>query len=200
MVYRIISDIEIKDVKEDRIHFDFLAQALTRVILNSETPVTLGIFGDWGAGKTSIMQMSKGLLKNEAKTVWFNAWKYDKVYDSRVALIKIILNEMRKDQNISSKVQELSKKINWLGIARVLVSTAIGAPSIIEANHIIKQDELISVISEFDDTFGQLVKEYAKDQKLVIFIDDLDRCLPEKVIDILEAIKLFLDADGEITL
>jgi tetratricopeptide (TPR) repeat protein len=51
-------------------------------------------------------------------------------------------------------------------------------------------------IEQFQRGFSSLVKNYFKDQRLVIFVDDLDRCLPEKAIEVLEAIKLFLDVKG----
>jgi hypothetical protein len=49
---------------------------------------------------------------------------------------------------------------------------------------------------QFQREFARLVKEHFSDKRLIIFVDDLDRCLPEKAIEVLEAIKLFLDVDG----
>ena len=53
-------------------------------------------------------------------------------------------------------------------------------------------------IEQFQAEFGQLVETHVfkKSQRLVVFVDDLDRCLPEKAIEVLEAIKLFLDVRG----
>lgn len=54
-------------------------------------------------------------------------------------------------------------------------------------------------IDEFSKTFADLVSEFSGCKsdwvggKLIVFIDDLDRCLPENVISSLEALKLFLD-------
>jgi formylglycine-generating enzyme required for sulfatase activity len=58
--------------------------------------------------------------------------------------------------------------------------------------------EHIRFLEQFRRQFEALVKEQVMDrgQKLVVFVDDLDRCLPEKAIDVLEAIKLFLDVSG----
>nr|MBC7246026.1 hypothetical protein [Chloroflexota bacterium] len=53
-------------------------------------------------------------------------------------------------------------------------------------------------LERFQKTFADLVKAHvlAQDQRLVLFVDDLDRCLPEKAVEVLEAIKLFLDVPG----
>jgi len=56
----------------------------------------------------------------------------------------------------------------------------------------------LNSIEQFQNEFGKLVQQYvlSQNQRLVVFIDDLDRCLPEKAIEVLEAIKLFLDVKG----
>jgi len=53
-------------------------------------------------------------------------------------------------------------------------------------------------IEQFQHEFGRLVETrvVAQSRRLVVFVDDLDRCLPEKAIEVLEAIKLFLDVKG----
>ena len=56
----------------------------------------------------------------------------------------------------------------------------------------------VQFLEQFQQNLSQLVEEQvsSKSQKLVVFIDDLDRCLPQKAIQVLEAIKLFLDVPG----
>ena len=58
--------------------------------------------------------------------------------------------------------------------------------------------EQVQFLEQFHDRFNRLVNEYvlAKGHRLVVFVDDLDRCLPEKAVEVLEAIKLFLDVPG----
>jgi hypothetical protein len=52
-------------------------------------------------------------------------------------------------------------------------------------------------LDKFRAEFDKLMVEYVKDEgHLVVFVDDLDRCLPEKAVEVLEAIKLFLDVNG----
>ena len=56
--------------------------------------------------------------------------------------------------------------------------------------------EQVRSLEQFQEKFSTLVQSYVKPGRLVVFIDDLDRCLPEKAIEVLEAIKLFVDAPG----
>jgi formylglycine-generating enzyme required for sulfatase activity len=53
--------------------------------------------------------------------------------------------------------------------------------------------EQVRSLEQFQDKFATLIRSYISPKRLVVFVDDLDRCLPEKAIQVLEAIKLFLD-------
>lgn len=192
---RIITDKEILELEEDLIDFRWFAQTLKRIIISADTPITIGVYGEWGAGKTSIMRLTKKMLEGETKTIWFNAWKYDIALDLRVALLKTILKEMENSESLKEKVSELSRRLDWFGLAKITGSFLIGSPNF-DFNKLLKQDEVISLIGEFEERFSELVEDYAGKGPLVIFVDDLDRCLPDKVVDILEAIKLFLDVRG----
>ncbi len=78
------------------------------------------LHGEWGSGKTSLMRMIEDVLKEEKmiKTVWFDAWKFDKSHDLRVALIGTVLREIKNDndKNISGNLKEkagnLLKRVN----------------------------------------------------------------------------------------
>jgi formylglycine-generating enzyme required for sulfatase activity len=52
-------------------------------------------------------------------------------------------------------------------------------------------------MEQFEHAFGEAL-ELAEVERLVVFVDDLDRCLPEKAIEVLEAIKLFLEVKGAV--
>ncbi|WP_165774829.1 KAP family P-loop NTPase fold protein [Candidatus Viridilinea mediisalina] len=64
----------------DELGFTPAAQALAAIITEAEisdTPLTLGVYGPWGSGKTSLMQMIlTDLDHNRCTTVWFDAWRY----------------------------------------------------------------------------------------------------------------------------
>ena len=64
---------------DDQLGFDAYRNALVRVIWEADTPITIGIFGTWGSGKTSLMQMVRHDVRVgkegafRARDVWFDA-------------------------------------------------------------------------------------------------------------------------------
>lgn len=73
----ILSDLP---TEKDGLDFAPYVNTLVEVITspNTSTPLTLGIFGTWGSGKTSLMRMIEKGLPKSFRTTWFNAWMYDK--------------------------------------------------------------------------------------------------------------------------
>ena len=74
------TDREIYGLAQDRLKFDDYAGVLASIIQEADTPLTLGVFGPWGSGKTSLMRLIRDTLdhstdKTRFKTVWFDAWK-----------------------------------------------------------------------------------------------------------------------------
>src|SRR5437899_12450132 len=83
----------------DRLGFDRMVTILTDVIQDPpRLPFTIGIFGEWGSGKTTLMEMVRRRLEKQGtKTIWFNAWKYDGKEVIWNALIQEIFLSMQRD-------------------------------------------------------------------------------------------------------
>lgn len=84
---------------EDRLGFEPYTDTLSEVIRYSETPLTIGIFGAWGSGKTSLLMMlEKSLRKQETEPrtqiVWFNAWQYGQETALWRALLSRVLDAL----------------------------------------------------------------------------------------------------------
>jgi hypothetical protein len=196
---------------EDSLGFTRAVDAIVEIVKNSSRrPLTVGVFGGWGTGKTTLMQMVEGGLKQGGiKTVWFNAWKYSGKEVIWNALIQTILLAMKSDPGISDAARRESFKRRVIAVSQALgkyaakVGTRFIPGGIIQEGDI---DDLWKAISStvedgspfefmnrFELEFGRLVDEYVGESYLVVFIDDLDRCLPENAIEVLEALKLYLD-------
>ena len=68
---------------------------------------------------------------------------------------------------------------------------------VLEREVLVRQVNQVQSIEQFLEEFRKLTGEFSKDwRRVFVFIDDLDRCLPESALEVFEAIKLFLDAPG----
>lgn len=111
-------------IKDDALGFEPYVRALVNMILDSgtDTPLTIGIFGPWGSGKTSLMRMvedgiTQGAVKDDPyPTVWFDAWKYDKEDVLWRALLIRVLEALRpaapkEDEKESKEAKEARENL-----------------------------------------------------------------------------------------
>lgn len=198
-----LTDNPIDSVSKDKYDFANYAHILSDTIKDTtDLPFCIGIFGDWGTGKSSIMNMIKKILETDCsiKTIWFNPWKYDKKEDLWHALIQTILYEIiakSNDAGFTRKVKELAKSTAWMVMQKGVSTLTSGLISQKEFNtlkeSISKQDELhYKHINQFENDFEKVIDSYTNNGRLIIFIDDLDRCLPDNAITVLESLKLFI--------
>jgi predicted KAP-like P-loop ATPase len=226
----------------DLLGFDVHANLIRSVITDPKVlPVTVGVFGDWGGGKSSIMKMlqkelSDGTAYPDVVCLYFNGWTFEGYEDAKSALLSSILIQLGENKRFGAKARDfvvkLLKRLKWMelgklavkhvgipvaiaaatgGIAAVPVaaaavagavassamgkkegdeddSKAIDWSSLIEANP--EKPDLMGV-RKFRDEFETMLSKTGI-SALVVLIDDLDRCLPERLIETLEAIKLFV--------
>lgn len=204
----------------------YAATVASTMCEKENTPLTVGLFGKWGAGKSTLVNLIKQELqakKDECIVIDINAWLFEGYTDAKTSLMEVIATELEKKENIGNRIADKCKKL-WARINKIklgksllslggnLVTTylapntlslagaaqaAKGAAEAISGDEI--KDETTVSISEFREEFADLIK--ALDGKTVVFIiDDLDRCSPERIIDTLEAIKLFLSVPGTVFL
>ncbi len=211
--------ILIDDVEKKPTHdFISLGRTIANIIKNSNPHFTIGIYGEWGTGKTTLMKaIEKHLLENnifEKKQtilpVWYNAWKHERENSiATLSLMKTVAYSMdnHKQFNDVSKAIFTALTIYDKDLMQQLVLNMISQ----KGNELEEQiDEKMSYLqklyrnSVYFDGLEKIKQQMEKirgsdqvsDHRVVIFIDDLDRCSPNKALEVLESIKLFLDIEG----
>lgn len=205
--------------------FDGYAKTLADLIAFKEnpTPFVLGIYGPWGSGKTTLMEAVKTRLPKTSespvqrvcKPVWFQAWKYAEENAMLAALLEEILQTMGKEEGVLQRVVVEAEKFTQ----RVDKQKVIGALSkaitggMFDASQFFTEypyRKELGFYETFQSVFDDLLFSYLvgrpkkteaeslrdADGVLVVFIDDLDRCPKDRVIKVLETIKLFMDKPG----
>ena len=165
---------------------------------------TLGVFGSWGSGKSSLMSMLKDRIDEEGKsrrvkTLWFNAWRYEGKEEIQPALIHAVLSKLEEDKTFYEDCKEffvrLKKGASALKLAKFIATSTFSlTPDIGGFLDCFSEEsqKLAETMQQFEKDF-ELLLQKMKMERVVVFIDDLDRCSSEKVIQAFETIKLFLN-------
>jgi predicted KAP-like P-loop ATPase len=235
----------------DLINVQHLVATITDVVANEKLlPTTIGVFGDWGSGKSSLVAMARQELEKskDVLCITFDGSLFEGYEDAKAALMSTILEEIRDKQFLKAEVQKkvlgkvnsLLKRVNLFRLAGFLgkgaLSYYIGEPLLgiaaindffqavpgavqnldkktaedlidkatkagTELTGLLKNapnDEVTTLrrsVREFRQDFEALLKE-STIKTLVVFIDELDRCMPDTVLETLQAIRLFLAVPG----
>lgn len=206
---RLTSDNPIRDEPKDYLDFKRYLDPLVSLLTNpsTETPFTVGIFGTWGSGKTSLLKLLDARLQREHKDrflrVWFNPWVHRAEPNLLVPLLHALHDSL--DAQPTNLFKESAKKIGSvlfrLGAGILLKHLTAEAASLedldkLEEQYLQTYGRVESEMRNLQQTLQAEATKLAKDgTKLVLFVDDLDRCEPGQIIDLLEAIKLFFDLE-----
>ena len=204
-------------ISNGALDFPKYSKAFAEIITKSKPKFSIGIFGDWGTGKTTLMLMIRNFLVKEGAskddqkivTVWFDAWRYEKEqYLAAVPLIRTIALALEDIDKSKMKRWELVKKGAQRTLTALLQSSkfkfGLGIGEIeLDGQKMIdsyKGDDnsIYYHASEFLEESLKKLREKDKDRdfRIVVFIDDLDRCRPAKALEILESIKSLFDIPG----
>ena len=195
------------------------------------TPLTIGLYGSWGAGKSSLLQLIEHRIENSEDgvvCVSLNAWQFEGYEDAKVAIMESLLKTLKENKTFlekaHDKIDKLLSRVDFLKAGKSIIQKGLpyvvgaltGNPLPVALNLSAdlsdtggllaklqslkseyikdedKEDTLTENVRKFREEFEDMLKDVSSVRTLAVIIDDLDRCSPERIIDTLEAIKLFL--------
>lgn len=186
----------------DLLGFDAVVEPIVEAIGTADVdPLAIGVHSPWGGGKSTVLNLLENHLATAGRyaVIRTDPWQYDNHDDVRGSLIADVLDQLSStfdsDGTIKSRIADLLNRISWTRVGLALGKGALTMQW--------KPDELVEAFTPrgrsddksmagFKDAFKTLVKGLPEVDRVVVLVDDLDRCLPPAVMATLEGIKLFL--------
>ena len=232
-----------KEAEIDYLNFGYMVDMVVDIATNRDlSPSTIGLYGDWGSGKSSLMKLAQkkieeknteiGDEKDSIKTlcIEFNGWLFEGYEYTKTSLCGVILDALADEKRFSKEITDyaktLIKKIDFnkilgksikygldffltggigaltdLTLSSVLstIKTNVSEVQAKDLEEILnkfkKDDKTRTEIKNFREEFKQLLQK-SNVENVVVFIDELDRCLPDTVLEVFEAMRLFLFVEG----
>ena len=218
------------ETTQDLLGYQVHADLLKKIILNDAMlPISIGVFGNWGSGKSSLMLLLQQSLQeweesqqNEQHSsilqVYFNSWQFESYDSTKLTMIESILEALDKDINtrkdVFERADDLLARIDFLKVGVFILKKAYDnltpdwlkkwLPKKEDIDKITGKDKYNNLLedvtkgntSKFIATFRELFEGLVKDmgyKAVIVYVDDLDRCDPKRIIGCLEAVKLFVN-------
>lgn len=197
------TDKPIENINDDLLGVTRYINGLSNFIRVCDTPTTIAIQGDWGSGKTSFMNMIREEISKDVVTIWFNTWQFSQFnLENRLPLILMatLVKQLASRSNHLDSSKEFLKTLGKivLNLGNNVTANLTGVDVVDNIKKATESEDVIYDITRLKETFQNCVDQSLSTsgkEKLVIFIDDLDRLTPERAIEVLEILKLFLDCD-----
>ena len=210
---KIITDEHSKDALD----FKRYSEQFSKLIVNSIPQFTVGIYGGWGTGKTTLMQMMQDELRrkkysDKVEVIWFDAWRYEKEeYSAMIPLLRTIILSFKDDIEKSGDgrkkkiLSDLEKKVTkisevffrnlTLNLGVNLGVTSGGANLDIGKSIDDYRSDGSFLQGQQRTYFHKHITDHLKEElqkiredkdfRIVIFVDDLDRCTPERALELI---------------
>ncbi|MDA2919835.1 KAP family NTPase [Desulfobacterota bacterium AH_259_B03_O07] len=200
-----------KVVQVDQYGFEDIARKLIEMIPLSPNKYVFGIYGHWGTGKTTMLNFIRYFINEDSnynskyKVVWFDAWPYAKSGSLDKPLLAQLATTFKEQTEQMKLLKGLFRDLlalSYAGFSGITRATmGFGAKEIEE-----DVDSIISTVygsgqdpvKKIRNSFEEIVKKILGDgeeKRLIFLIDNMDRCLPEEVINLLESFANLLFAD-----
>lgn len=199
----------------DLLSFDAVAHTVADALLDGALdPVALGLSGSWGSGKTTVLGLvaqeldRRGAPGNKVLVIQTDPWRYDPSTGAKESLIAEVLaalgaeinNSETKTDKAKNLLVRLGKRIDWAKAIKLAATSSLTLqiPDFDKLVELVKpkegDEESVRGLEAFRDEFAELIgsEDLKHVRAVVVLVDDLDRCLPETVVESLEAMRLFL--------
>ena len=202
----------------DLLAFGAVAETAVEAVLNDALdPIALGISGPWGSGKSTVLKLieaelaSRGVANEDEQilVVETDPWRYDPDVGAKATLILEVLNALTAElekrggvpEEVEGTLKKLAKRVNWVKALKLAARSSITLqlPGIDDLSSLVNEgdaegDPEPRNLDEFRHDFAELLadEQLRHLRRVVVLVDDLDRCLPDTVVDTLETMRLFL--------
>lgn len=201
---------------QDRLGIEPYATGLYYFVQGCDTPMTVGLQGEWGSGKTSLMKMVQGSFSSSEEdrkaviTFWFETWQYGAVGGSDslgMLLLRDLTNQLLRKLKDDPSVYKFREKMG--SALRAAMPSMAGMATSMVTRSDLAADAVAAATgaltgggdggrSDMRACFEELVEKAlatrtGANPRLVVFIDDLDRVPPKLAVRLLEVLKNFMD-------
>lgn len=152
----------------------------------------IALYGGWGSGKSTVFKTLEEILdKEKFKTITFESWKYEKDQNLPLSLYEFILDNIIGDKEALMKVIKegigdgLKSFFKGVSVNLGAISSDGSKIELIE-----KEESAYTKTSNFLEKCDEEIKKHVGDKKLIVLIDDLDRCDDENILTFISALKL----------
>ena len=207
-----IIDVPRKHTQEDLFGIQIYQDALIKYVSLTDTPITIALQGEWGSGKTSLMNLLRYNLCEIDNApyfpVWINTWQYSLMKTPSQAIISILEGIISQIGALNPNVQkweESKKKIGGLFKKMAVAGTKVAAGVVGIDGEVVGEvfgggeSSASSDIMQLKDEISKLIADaLARDttkQGFTFYIDDLDRIDPPVAVEILELLKNIFDLE-----
>ena len=200
-------------VDKDQLGIDKYKKGLKRFLMGAQTPLTVAIQGEWGSGKTTLMNFLRQELCTDKEGyygVWINTWEYGLMMDASSTLTNIItaiINQVIEviELENSDDAAKLKKKAKSFitRVSKAALKTSAnmtiggGASDIVDSMFEAEQSEVgvRQLRDELQSTINDFIAQNPQ-KGFMFFIDDLDRINPPVAVQILELLKNLFDLNN----
>lgn len=161
-------------------------------------PITIAIQSRWGGGKSSALKMLAERLASDSSTmvVTVDPWEFEDGEDVRGTVIGEVLAALRTQypETLGQKLEGLLGRIAWKRVGKTIATSAVtmSMDPIALLKAFTPEPGQPRGMAGFREEFADIMAEATDLAKVVVLVDDLDRCSPASVVATLEAIKVFL--------